>query len=96
MTILNIIVAPNRVAIVADTAANDGSLTSKALGLPYLPAITGALGSLDVWLDWSRFLPAGLPAGTTIADLSCVAHEFLRERWERTELRAPPPSCSRA
>ena len=84
MTIANVIVAPGRCAIVADTAVSNGSITTKVLPMPHLRCISAAAGSLELWLNWTRMLLAGLPPETNVEDLVATAPEFLRAAWQRT------------
>lgn len=82
MTLLNVIVADDRVAVLSDTSATSAQscdVTSKTLAMPALQLMTGAAGSLEIWLQWIRMLLAGLPPDSTLSDLIATAPEFLAQ-----------------
>ncbi len=91
MTILNTIVAGDRVGLLADSSVSGDAgpiVTAKTLALPGLGLIVGAAGSLAVLQDAVRLLLNGLPPGTTAADVAECIGPALAERWEQTQ-RAP-------
>ena len=91
MTILNTIVAGDRVGLLADSSVSGDAgpiVTAKTLALPGLGLIVGAAGSLAVLQDAVRLLLNGLPPGTTAADVAECIGPPLAERWEQTQ-RAP-------
>ena len=91
MTILNTIVAADRVGLLADSSVIGGAgptVTAKTLALPGLGLLVGCAGSLTVLQAAVRMLLNGLPPGSTAGDVAATAGPALADVWNRTQ-RAP-------